>query len=166
MTGNDLNPFFEKFVSGNEVIAFDSELAVLGYRLIRHRYAENAEGQRRATTGLLLRNEGGRLKVITPLKGYPAYGSGISPGDELISYGNNAFTPESAVMVASKWASSPLFDLLFVEKEQKSVDIRVQRRGKIRSYSLRLAEPPFERYELEKSEGEKYRKIVEKYLRG
>lgn len=165
VTGNDFSAFFEKYVNGTEDMDFDGELEVLGYKLVRHRYGETSQ-QRMGSCGLLLRNENGKIRVVTPIKGYPAYGSGISPGDEVVSYDDVPFTQECTVKVNPRSGTSPLFDLLYVGDADREVLLRVARRGRIREYRIMTADPPVEKYDFEKIEGEKYRKLLNKLLMG
>lgn len=166
VTGNDFTPFFEKYVNGTESIDFESELGALGYSVSKTRFGENNGKNGRKTAGILMRNEGGKFRVVTPLAGYPSFGSGISPGDEMLSYDNLPFNVESFAPVTKKWPSVPGFDYLKGVKDGQKTLIRILRRGKIREYSIEVSDPPFEQYSVTKMEGEKYRKYVEKYING
>ncbi len=163
VTGNDLSPFFEKYVNGTEHIDFDSEVATLGYSLVRHRYGE---GRGRGSTGLLLRNEGGKFRVVTPLYGYPSYGSGISPGDEILSFNDAAFTQEYTAALVPDFPMSPAIDLLYLDNASGEVELAVLRRGKIRKYAVGLKEPPYSSFGVRKDEDQKFRKIMGKFVRG
>lgn len=166
ITGNDFSSFFERYVNGTYAMDFDSVFSTLGYRLVKHRFGEADGSPGKASVGLLLRNEGGKFKVITPLMGYSSHGSGISPGDEMISCNDVLFSSECAVPLSSRFASSPFIDLVSVEDLTRPLTFRISRRGKVREYSLIASEAPYEKYQVEKIAGEKYKKVLEKFLRG
>lgn len=163
VTGNDFTTFFEKYVNGTENIDFDSELGTLGYSISRSRFGQKEGGK---SAGILMRNENGKFRVVTPLHGFPSYGSGIAPGDELISYGSRPFNSESFTPVSKKWPSAPGIDLMSGFADGDSATFRILRRGKIREYITGVTEPPFEKYSVSRNDEEKYRKTVEKYLKG
>ncbi len=166
VSGNDFTQFMEKYVNGTENIDFDAELDTIGYSLSKQRYGDTSASPGRRSAGIVARNEGGRFKVVTPLKGFPAYGSGIAPGDEIVSFDDIPFNSESTAKVVPKFPSSPVIDLLPVPDSENSVSYRVIRRGRIREYTIEVTDPPYEKYKAEKSEDEKKKRLMEKYLLG
>lgn len=165
-TGKDYSDFFEKYVDGTESIDFYSEFAFLGYTLSRKRSDGDLVESKNSTSGLIMRNEGGKFKVITPVRGYPSYGSGISPGDEVLSYNNIPFSAETFSPITTKWPSAPGTDLIKNISSGNHITLRVLRNERIREYDLETAETPYSSYEITKKEGSKQKKNIEKTIKG
>jgi len=81
VAGGDWSDFFDRVIRGRDDLEYDDALAVAGIQL---EWRADPSGPE-VWLGLRTRNEAGRTKVASVLSDGPAWGVGISPGDELLA---------------------------------------------------------------------------------
>ncbi|MEA2642347.1 MAG: hypothetical protein QOF51_3741 [Chloroflexota bacterium] len=81
VAGGDWSDFFDRVIRSRDELAYDDALAVAGVEL---EWRADPNGPE-VWLGLRTRNEAGRTKIASVLSDGPAWGTGISAGDELLA---------------------------------------------------------------------------------
>lgn len=140
----DLTNFAESYIDGVATLPVMEYMNRIGYELTKQ-YSEKGTA---ATTGLLVRFTSGNLTVVTPVRGYPSYGSGISPGDRLVSFNGNEYGQNNMRPVMGRGNSMIHMDSYSGVKPGDVVNITVERRGLLKKYSITATEPPCDAYDI------------------
>ncbi len=138
VAGTDLTAFWQKYVSGNEEIDFNSYFNKLGLRLEKGYlpgtpYAAS-KTDKPGALGIRTRAQGDRVLVANVLAGLPAYDGGINSGDEIIAIDGRK--------VDAANANERLNDLRAGQK----LTLTVFRRERMMNFDLTAAIKPFDRY--------------------
>jgi len=83
--GGDL---LRRMTEGEEEIDFHSYLDAIGYSLEMKSGGEQHSG----FLGIVISKVNGKMQVKAPLKGHPAFDSGVLPGDEILAVNGQKFT--------------------------------------------------------------------------
>lgn len=126
----DLEGFVSSYIDGNDPLPVLEYLERLGYHV--HVSGED-DG---STTGLLMRENAGRLLVVSAVRGYPCFGSGISPGDRVIAFNGTVFTMSNMRPFMGKGASAILMDYYDNVRAGDMVELKIERRGSQRTYRV------------------------------
>jgi predicted metalloprotease with PDZ domain len=106
VAGEDLAPWFDRWLRSTEELDLDAGLAAAGLRLVPGDAAEGRKGAAAVKAGetgarpdlqvgLRFKEEGGRAVVSQVLAGMPAYRAGANAGDELVALDGLRVTPQT-----------------------------------------------------------------------
>jgi predicted metalloprotease with PDZ domain len=86
VTGLDLSAFFERYISGTAEIDFSAFLGLAGLKIDAPERPPGKEDEPPAGwLGVTIRDDGGRLRVVSVLDGGPGRRAGLSPDDEVVA---------------------------------------------------------------------------------
>lgn len=121
----DAGDFFERYVHGTEPLPYEELFAVAGVSI------DSAPRETHAAPGAALRSDGGRLLVVSALRGGAAMRAGLLPGDEIISIDGARTTSEAEMKNVMASLDNGL-----------TVEMIVARGGVVRTLTLIAAADP------------------------
>ncbi|HJR63089.1 MAG TPA: PDZ domain-containing protein, partial [Gemmatimonadaceae bacterium] len=131
VAGSDLGDFFRRALETTEELDYTEMLDWYGLRF------RPADSTRKAWLGLVTGESDGRLLVTRLVRGRPAYGSGVAPGDELIAIDSFRVTVDE------------LDERLSRHQPGDSITLTVARRESLHRYRVALGSEPADRWSLE-----------------
>ncbi len=165
LTGNDYTEFFDKYVHGTHELNIQKELGRVGLSIKAEYSDENGSENAQRSSGILLKRNGDKFIVVTCISGFPAYGSGISPGDKIRSLNGKPFSERNTFPI-SKMGNRDLFFDRIVDASSKEFKIQIERFGSVKTYRIKgsLAVPI--RYSLKFEGVDSEKTIFNRFLRG
>ncbi len=138
VAGSNITEFWNRFVSGNDEIDFNSYFNKVGLNLnkayqLGTPYAAS-KTDKPGTLGIMFRPQGDRVSVSNLLAGMPAYDGGVNTGDELVAIDGKRLSAANAG------------ELLNNVRAGQRVVLTVFRRERMMTFELTAAIKDFDRY--------------------
>lgn len=146
LTGENLRPFFDRYVSGTEALPLEKLMQVSGLRLEREE-RKKREGSEElepepAYTGLRLRDADGLAVVTTVLSDGPAYAAGVNADDQIIALnGRRLRAGELEARLKKIRPGDPVRLTLFRADELREVEFRAGEKSPAR-WTLKPVKEP------------------------
>jgi predicted metalloprotease with PDZ domain len=135
--GSDAQKIVSKLSETSEEVNFDQYLRDMGYK-VSHKYADKKTGPR-GFLGIILSTEGGKVIAKNVIKNYPAYESGVLPGDELVAVNGQKFT-ENYTRIFAKELRSRKLDCIKDAKPGDDVSLYVFRKQNLLHFKMKAAD--------------------------
>ncbi|MCL4328380.1 MAG: hypothetical protein M1151_05675 [Candidatus Thermoplasmatota archaeon] len=144
VTGADLTDLIQSLVRRRDDIDFVSELKAVGLDL---KPVKN--GEKRISTGLILRKSGENYFVNSVLEGTSAWESGLSPDDEIIAVGTTRFRETFTKKVMNGTLTADLTVDSVPPDSAGKIVYHVFRGEELLSFTIQASADPFFTYSLE-----------------